>query len=290
MFKDIFKLLRPKQWIKNVFVFAALIFSENLFNAEMLLQILLAFGVFCIISSSSYILNDLADLKEDREHPVKKNRPLASGRVSKKTAVSLLVLFLLTGFMLGFSLSSSFAIIVVCYFLLQVLYSLYIKNIVILDVFSISIGFVLRTIAGALAINVPMSRWFLLCAMLISLFLAFCKRRHELILLHDNAPAHRKVLKEYSPYLLDQMIAVVTPTVIVSYALYTMSQETIAKFDTQNLIFTLPFVLYGIFRYLYLVHKESKGGSPEEALMQDLPSIINIIFFGIAVVLILYFR
>jgi 4-hydroxybenzoate polyprenyltransferase len=288
LLKDLFLSLRPKQWIKNGALFAPLLFSQNLLNWPMLIKILEAFCLFCLLTGSVYIFNDLKDLKEDRRHPVKRNRPLASGRINPLmagiTAFILLVISLLGGWTISIPLTQIMGV----YFLLQVAYTLYLKHLVILDIFSIAAGFVLRVVAGGFAIRVQLSQWLLICTMLLSLFLAMAKRRHELVFLKEDAANHRGILKEYSPYLLDQMMGVVTATTVMSYALYTISEETITKFHTPNLIFTLPFVLYGIFRYLYLVHQKIEGGRPEEILLTDRPLLLAVLGWTLMVLVVIY--
>ena len=279
----IFKTMRPRQWTKNLLVFAALIFSQNLSNLPMVSDATIAFIIFCLLSGSVYTLNDLLDVKQDRTHPKKSQRPLASGKLQPPIAIvsgSILVLLSLAN---AFWLNTNFGFIALGYFILQIAYSTVLKHVVILDVLAVSIGFVLRAIAGAEVINVPISSWLLVCTILLALFLSLGKRRHEIILLEDNAADHRKILFEYSPALLDQMISVVTASTVVAYALYTMSAETIAKFQTDNLKYTIPFVLYGIFRYLYLIHQKSEGGSPEKILLNDRPLLINIILYLLTV-------
>ena len=279
----IFKTMRPRQWTKNLLVFAALIFSQNLSNLPMVSDATIAFIIFCLLSGSVYTLNDLLDVKQDRTHPKKSQRPLASGKLQPPIAIvsgSILVLLSLAN---AFWLNTNFGFIALGYFILQIAYSTVLKHIVILDVLAVSIGFVLRAIAGAEVINVPISSWLLVCTILLALFLSLGKRRHEIILLEDNAADHRKILFEYSPALLDQMISVVTASTVVAYALYTMSVETITKFQTDNLKYTIPFVLYGIFRYLYLIHQKSEGGSPEKILLNDRPLLINIILYLLTV-------
>ena len=248
-----------------------------------------AFGLFCLLTGSVYIINDLKDLKDDRLHPVKQNRPLASGRVSPTLAAIIAVFALTISFrsVAGKSPSPFFETLV-AYLLLQTAYTFYLKHQVILDIFSIAAGFVLRVVAGGLAIGVQLSPWLFICTTLLSLFLAMAKRRHELVFLREDATEHRQILKEYSPYLLDQMMGVVTATTVMSYALYTISEETIAKFHTSNLIFTLPFVLYGIFRYLYLVHQKVEGGRPEEILLTDRPLLLTVLGWTITVLIVLY--
>ncbi len=279
----IFKTMRPRQWTKNLLLFAALIFSQNLFNPAMLKDVSIAFIIFCLLSGSVYTLNDLIDLKQDRNHPKKSKRPLASGKLKPSTAIISGIILVVLSLTNAFWLNINFAWIALGYLILQIAYSTLLKHIVILDVLAVSAGFVLRAIAGAEVISVPISSWLLICTILLALFLALGKRRHELLLLEDNAVHHRKILYEYSPGLLDQMISVATASTVIAYALYTMSAETIGKFHTDNLKYTIPFVLYGIFRYLYLIHQKSEGGSPEKILFNDKPILINIILYLITI-------
>ena len=271
--------MRPRQWTKNLLVFAALIFSQNLFNTSMSRDSFIAFVIFCLLSGSVYTLNDLLDIKQDRLHPKKSKRPLASGKLKPATAIIAGVLLVILSLANAFWLNTNFGLIALSYFILQIAYSTILKHIVILDVLAVSVGFVLRAIAGAEVIDVPISSWLLVCTILLALFLSLGKRRHEILLLDENAANHRKILYEYSPALLDQMISVVTASTVVAYALYTMSVETITKFQTDNLKYTIPFVLYGIFRYLYLIHQKSEGGSPEKILLNDKPLLVNIILY-----------
>ncbi|MFQ6109857.1 MAG: decaprenyl-phosphate phosphoribosyltransferase [Candidatus Aminicenantales bacterium] len=288
--KEILKSTRPQQWIKNLFIFAALIFSQNILNLPLLLKTLGAFVAFCFLSSSLYILNDLRDVEEDRHHPLKSQRPIASGRLKKRTAISFLIVLGAAGFLLASTLNLYFFLAALIYFLLQVAYSFRLKHVVILDVFIIAAGFLIRVVAGGLAIEVDISHWLLICTALLALFLSMSKRRHELCLLEEKAVSHRSILREYNPYLLDQMIGVVTASTVVAYSLYTVSEETVAKFGTNKLILTVPFVLYGIFRYLYLVHQKDEGGSPEILIIKDRPLLLDIFLWIVAVVLILYWK
>jgi 4-hydroxybenzoate polyprenyltransferase len=285
--KYIFISLRPKQWIKNILIFAALIFSQNIFNTYLLTLSILGFVSFCLVCGSAYILNDIIDYKKDKLHPQKSKRPIAKGKLSRKIAFISFVFSGGIGLIYSFYLNFYFGLIVFSYFILQILYSLVLKNIVIVDIFVIAVGFVLRVIAGAELISVPISSWLLVCTMFLSLFLATGKRRFELVKL-QNATSHRKSLKEYSVRLLDQMLAVTTSCTIVTYALYTLSSETISKFNTTNLKYSILFVLYGMFRYLYLIYQKETGGSPEEILLTDIPLIINLILYAITIALIIY--
>ncbi len=285
----LFISLRPKQWTKNFLIFAGLVFSKSVFQGPLLIKTISAFILFCFLSGAEYLVNDLVDLKQDKTHPLKSQRPLASGELSVSLAITVSVVIFVGGLILSFLLNRSFSWIALIYVLMMLGYTLVFKHIVILDVIVIAFGFVLRAIAGAVVIGVSISFWLLVCTISLALFLVLSKRRHELVLLGDNAIDHRKILGEYSPYLLDQMISVVTASTVVFYALYTTASDTVEKFGTKNLMFTMPFVLYGIFRYLYLVHQKSLGGSPEQILIQDKPMIINILFYLLTVGLILYY-
>ena len=288
-FKAVLKSMRPKQWSKNLIIFAGILFSQNITELPMLLSVIAAFVIFCVISGAVYIFNDIADLDSDRKHPVKALRPIASGRLGVKKALAAMAALVLAGLCAAFYFGPYFFAAILAYLFLQLGYTLYFKYIVILDVFSIAAGFVLRVVAGALVIDVAISSWLIICTILLSLFLGFSKRRHELESMVEGAVHHRKVLGDYSVYLLDQMISVVTASTVISYALYTMSDETILKFGTTNLIFTVPFVLYGIFRYLYLIHKKGEGGNPENILVKDIPLIADIFLWAATAALILYF-
>ncbi len=286
--KHILLSMRPEQWIKNFFVFTALLFSKNLLNPSKDIEAIIGFIIFCMVTGCAYMVNDLVDLEKDKLHPVKSRRPLASGKLKKETAVKIIVLVCLASLSFAFYRNILFGFIVLAYFLLNIGYSIYLKNIVIIDVVSIAAGFVLRVLGGAVIISVVASQWLILCTILLSLFLGFSKRRHELILLEDSATSHRRVLEHYSPYFLDQMIAVVTASTLICYALYTMSRDTVEKLGTSKLIYTIPFVLYGIFRYLYLVHQKEEGGSPTEIMFTDKPMIINLCLWVISSVVFIY--
>lgn len=284
----IYKSLRPGQWIKNLFIFAGILFSQNILNLPLLLKVIFAFFAFCLLSGSVYIINDLVDLEYDRRHSVRSRRPIASGKLKPLHAILSLAILIPLSLGLSYYLGVNFFLVALTYFLLQLSYSFYLKHIVILDVFAIAFGFVLRVVAGAVVINVEISSWLLICTILLALFLGLAKRRYELAVAGEKAQGHRKVLGEYSPYLLDQMISVVTASTIVAYALYTISSETTTKFGTKNLIFTIPFVIYGIFRYLYLIHQKEEGGLPEKILITDKPLMIDILLWVVAVGVILY--
>jgi 4-hydroxybenzoate polyprenyltransferase len=280
--------LRPSQWTKNLFIFAALLFGQRLLDPTAVAQAVAAFVIFCALSGVVYLVNDVADRDADRLHPVKKFRPIASGAVPVPVALATAAALAVVALGAAFWLRLQFGLVAAGYVALLCMYSGPLKHAVIIDVLTIAIGFVLRVAAGAIAIGVHASHWMYVLMMLLALFLALSKRRHELVLLADGATGHRKILEEYSPYLLDQMIAVVTASTIVAYAFYTISAETVEKFGTDALWMTLPFPLYGIFRYLYLVHKKEGGGSPSDMLLNDRPLLVCVALWVITVALIIY--
>jgi 4-hydroxybenzoate polyprenyltransferase len=286
--RALFVSLRPHQWTKNLLVFAALALSKHLFELEAFLRALLAFGIFCGLSGTVYVINDLTDLPRDRLHPRKRLRPLASGALAPGTARLTAWALGLACLGLSWLLGRDFALVALFYLLLNLAYSFRLKEIVILDALSISLGFMLRAVAGAVAIGVQFSEWLIVCTILLALFLAFSKRRHELTSLDDGASGHRPSLAEYSPYLLDQMISVVTASCLMAYAFYTLAPETVEKYRTDRLAWTIPFVLYGIFRYLYLVHRREQGGSPTDLLLTDRPLLVDVALWALAIVLIVY--
>lgn len=281
--------LRPRQWTKNLIVFAGLIFGYRLKDVEALVAACLAFAVFCAVSGVVYLVNDVRDRETDRLHPHKSRRPIAAGRLSPGMAMGSAVVIgagaLAAAFLV---LPPPFGIITSTYLLLLSLYSISLKHVVILDVLTIAIGFVLRAWAGAVAVEVVFSHWLLLLTLLGALFLALSKRRAELVSLAADAGQHRPILAKYSPYLLDQMIGIVAASALLGYAFYTTDEETVAKFGTDRLLWTVPFPLYGLFRYLYLVHQRGEGGDPSETLSTDLPLLVCVILWVAAVVLILY--
>jgi len=280
--------LRPGQWTKNLIVFAGLVFSLKLFEPPAILTAIEAFVIFCALSGLVYLINDVMDRESDRRHPTKCRRPIAAGDLPVSVALSAAgiigAIALSAAFMLGFR----FGVVAAGYVALQALYSGPLKHIVIIDVLAIAIGFVMRAVAGAVVLDVVISHWLFVCTILLALFIALAKRRHELMLLADEATSHRPILGEYSAYLLDQMIAVVTASTLIAYIFYTISPETEQKFGTSWLGLTIPFPLYGIFRYLYLVHKRELGGSPADLLLNDRPLLACVTFWVLAVVLIIY--
>ncbi len=280
--------LRPYQWTKNLIIFGGLLFGQRLFDLRSVLDASAAFVVFCALSGVVYLLNDVADRDADRKHPLKQHRPIASGALSTSTALAAAGVIGVTALGAAFWLRFEFGLFAAAYVALLAFYSGPLKHVVIIDVLTIAIGFVLRAAAGAVVIDVPISNWLLVITILGALFLALSKRRHELVLLADDATSHRATLQEYSPYLLDQMISVVTASTLVAYAFYTINPETVEKFHTTHLGLTLPFLLYGIFRYLYLVHQKEGGGSPAEMLLNDRPLLLCVALWALAVALIIY--
>ncbi len=290
MIIHLFRLIRPKQWIKNFFVFAPLLFSRHIFQLEYLLPSIAAFFIFSLASSAVYIINDVMDVESDRAHPKKKYRPIASGEVSVKQAMIFLVILIILIIGCLFFQRTIFAFVIILYFITNLLYSLKVKSIVLLDVFFISFGFMLRVLGGAAAIGVNVSSWMILTTIFISLFLAISKRRSELsqILNKDNIDKQRKVLKEYSVEFADQINTIAAAGTIISYALYTVSERTVATFGTEKLIYTTPFVIYGIFRYMYLMHQKNLGESPTSIVTKDIPIILDVFAWFIFSLLIIY--
>ena len=279
--------LRPRQWVKNLFVFAGVIFSQQMLT-PLAWTALGAFVIFCGLSGAIYLFNDVADAERDRLHPSKRLRPIASGELSRTTAV-IFAMLLLAGCLAGaFRIGASFGLVALGYAALLTVYSVWLKHVVILDVLTVAAGFVLRAVAGAVAVDAEISGWLLICTILIALFLALGKRRHEYRSLARDAAAHRPILAEYSESFLDQMISVVTASTVTAYALYTMSPETVAKFHTRLLPLTLPFVLYGIFRYLYLLYRRDLGGNPSDLLATDRALLFDALLWMLATFAIIY--
>src|SRR5436190_1121046 len=290
---SLFKSLRPAQWTKNLIVFAGLLFGQvggapAFLNPHAIGQAIGAFFIFCALSGVVYLINDVADREADRLHPLKRHRPIASGAVAPGLAIATALILAIAALGSAWLLRPAFALVAVVYVVLLALYSGPLKHVVIIDVLTIAIGFVLRAAAGAAAINVAIDHWLLILTVLLALFLALSKRRHELVLLADGATSHRPILEEYSPYLLDQMIAVVTASTLVTYVSSTVSGETVQKYHTDYLGLTLIFTLYGIFRYLYLVHQKEGGGSPADMLLNDRPLLACVALWAAAVTFIIY--
>ena len=288
MIKDILISLRPRQWAKNIVIFAGLVFSQNFFNPLKASIVFAAALIFCLASSSMYLINDILDIDLDRRHPQKSHRPIASGQLGIPITRTVAFVLMIWSFLMALSLNKNFFLLLCVYITIQILYSLYLKNIVILDVFCIASGFLLRVFCGAVVIDVPISNWLLICTLFLSLFLALAKRRSEMVLLEEGAGDHRHVLSEYNLAFIDQMVTIVTASTILSYVLYTLSPETVTKFHTTNLEYTIPFVVYGIFRYLYLVYNKKEGGSPEKLLFADKPLLINLILYAVVAVVVIY--
>jgi len=266
---DLLRLMRPHQWVKNSFVLTGLLFGHAWHDAALVTQVLFAFAAFCLVSSTVYVINDIVDIEQDKHHPKKRNRPLPSGKVTVSSAAIFAVLLGLSGFALAYFASPTVVYILLAYAIMNLAYSLRLKHIVILDVFIIATGFMLRILAGTLGVGIPPSQWLLLCGLMVTLFLGFSKRRAEIIALTTDKTAHRKVLEEYTPVLLDKMIVVAAAGLIMSYSLYTMNPDTIRIHGTANLIYTVPFVIYGVFRYIYLLHQQKSGGDPSSDIVRD---------------------
>jgi 4-hydroxybenzoate polyprenyltransferase len=287
MLRALLKTMRPRQWTKNVFLFAALVFDDKLFHLNDFLHTLAGFGLFCLISSSVYIFNDLLDVKADRQHPTKKNRPIASGRLPVWAAILAGILLTALTLGLGWLLGQAFALVLLIYFVLMLVYSKWLKHFPILDVLILATGFVLRVHAGTTLIHVQrFSPWLYVVMSLLALYLGFGKRRAELALLTEDTVAQRKVLEGYSLPLLDQLITIVSGTTIVAYSLYTFNRPEAP--NNHSLMLTIPFMVYGIFRYLYLVQVKKVGGEPEEVLLSDHPLQISIFLWGLAVLAVFY--
>ncbi len=294
MLIDIVKTMRPRQWTKNLIIFIPFVFTLKEywkpFSREMYVLFateVAAFALFCIFSGIVYLINDIVDIEKDRLHPTKRNRPLASGALKRSHAIVAIIVLALVSLPLAFLLSPRFGAISSIYLTINLLYSYLLKNIVIVDVFMVAAGFVLRAVAGAFAIDVPASPWLYVCTILLSLFISFSKRRHELVMLEDDATNHRAILKEYTPEVLDEMIAVTTASFVMAYSLYTFSAENLPK--NRSMMLTIPFALYVVFRLLYLVHVKNEGGSPEEMILKDRSLFIALVLWGLMIVGILYF-
>ena len=286
MIAGIIKTLRPKQWTKNGFIFAALIFDVKLFQIEPLVKTIIGFVLLCLISGTVYVINDLVDIEKDRQHPAKKNRPIPSGQVPVRVAVAVAIILPAICLPLSFLLDPVFGIIITTYLVLQIAYSFALKNLVIIDVLTIAAGFVLRVAAGVPLVEAErFSPWLYVFTVLLALFLGLGKRRHELVLLNGQA-ATRYILSQYNLSFIDSMMSIVTTGTIITYAFYTFSAPNLP--DNHLMMLTIPFVIYGIFRYLYVVHVQGNGGAPDEVLLTDRPLQICIVLFGLAVVVILY--
>ncbi|KHD38108.1 phosphoribose diphosphate:decaprenyl-phosphate phosphoribosyltransferase [Clostridium acetobutylicum] len=283
--KAMIALMRPKQWTKNVFVFAAIIFSRRFTNTNLLLNNLIIFFVFCFTSSSVYIFNDIIDADKDRQHPDKKNRPIASGKVTKAQGIILDIVILLSLSIITYRIDIKILAVILIYVVMNIFYSFKLKNVVIIDVMIITAGFVLRVESGSIISKVELSPWLILCTILLSLFLALNKRKGEIVALKEKSTTTRKILKEYSIDLIDKMLTIVTPSILIAYCLYSFSSV-----QGKSMMITIPFVLYGIFRYQYLMEKENAGAKPEDVFIKDKPFLINVICWCITAIVVLYFK
>ncbi len=278
--------LRPRQWTKNLLLFVGVVFAVRLFDTGALVTSLIAFLVFCAVSSAVYLMNDLLDAGADRQHPRKRTRPIASGRLSAIVAVVAAAVLAIAGLSVAFAMRPEFGAIVAAYLVLNGAYNLGLKRVLLIDLFTLAAFYVLRAVAGAVAIAVPISPWLYLCTILAALFLGLAKRRHELILLGDSAADHRLILREYSAPLLEQMITIVTASLIMAYSLYTFSADNLP--DDHTMMLTIPIVVFGIFRYLFLVHRRDAGGSPEDLLLGDRPLAATVVALALVSVAVLY--
>jgi 4-hydroxybenzoate polyprenyltransferase len=279
--------MRPKQWAKNVFLFGALVFDKKLFDLSAILKTSAAFVLFCLLSSSVYLINDLVDMERDRQHPTKRNRPLASGQLQPWVAVGAAIAFILISLAAAFLLETQFGFVAASYIIIMVLYSFSLKNVVIVDVLTIAAGFVLRVVAGTVVFRVErFSPWLYVCMTALALLISVGKRRHEIILLAEGANNHRAILDEYNVRLLDNMLNIATSTAIVAYSLYTFSAPNLPPNNLMML--TIPLVLYGLLRYLYLIHVKGEGGAPEDVTLKDKPILIVVALWGLLSAGILY--
>jgi 4-hydroxybenzoate polyprenyltransferase len=284
----ILKTMRPKQWTKNLLLFAALLFAKQFTNLQAIGQVVIAFALFCVLSGTVYLVNDVVDREQDRKHPRKCKRPVASGALSPRTAIAAAVVMAPLSIAGCFALNMATGIVATAYLGLTLAYHFWLKHLVILDALAVAGGFVFRAVAGAEAISVVISPWLLMCTLLLALFLSFTKRRQEIVLLEDDAYATRQILAEYTPHLLDQMIATVTACTIMSYCLYTISERTVHEVGSRDLLLTIPIVIYGIFRYLYLVHRHGQGDAPDQVLLNDMPLLVTVVVYVAAVALVFY--
>lgn len=287
--RELLRAMRPKQWTKNAVIFAALVFDGKVTEPTYLARTILGFAIFCLVSGTVYLINDLTDIEKDRQHPKKRERPIASGRLPVRAAQAAIVVLLLICLPVSFVLDPLFGVIVLTYLLLQVAYSLRLKNVVILDVFAIAAGFVLRVAGGAALVDAErFSPWLYVCMVLLALFLGLGKRRGELVLLQENANSHRAILEEYSLPFLDEMLSVVTATTVLAYSLYTFDPGNPHLPENNTMMLTIPFVLYAVFRYLYLIHQKGETAPPDEVLLSDIPLLVTILLWGVTVFVLLY--
>jgi 4-hydroxybenzoate polyprenyltransferase len=277
---------RPKQWTKNMILFGPLVFAYKLFAPELLARAIAGFLAFCLVSSATYVINDLLDVENDRQHPTKRFRPIACGQITVRQAGIWAGMLSVAGIGLGFAVNVPLGLSTVAYMVLMLAYSTLLKHVVIIDVFAIAGGFILRAVAGAVAVQVGISPWLYVCTLLLALFLGFSKRYNELLVLGDAAATHRRSLADYTPAMLEQLTSILVASTIMAYSLYTFSAENVPA--SHSLMLTIPFVLYGIFRYYYLVHKKNLGGAPELVLLRDLPLMVDVALWGVVSVAVLY--
>lgn len=287
--KNLFFALRPKQWIKNLFIFLPLIFGKKLFSYDDNLKTLIAFFLFCITSSAAYVINDIIDIKEDKHHPTKRLRPIASGKMSIKQANLMAFILGTISISSSFLLNLNFGLVMLGYLISNFVYSIALKELVIIDVFCIGVFFLLRIIAGGIIARVQLSHWFIFMTVLLALFLGFNKRRQELKMLKRKTGFHRALLNMYSIDFIDQMVSTITASIVIVYLLYVVDLLTCATFKMRNIIYTIPFVYYGIFRYLYLVYKVGKEGDPTSLLLVDKPMQLNLLLWIVICIAVIYF-
>lgn len=287
--KSLLLSLRPKHWVKNLFIFLPLIFGKKLFVSPLNTDTMIAFFIFSIAASAVYLINDIIDYDKDKAHPTKKFRPIASGKTSIRSAMTTAVILCVISILSSYFLSINFCAIIVIYLSANIIYSKVLKAAVIIDVFCISIFFILRVIAGGIIAQTEISHWLIIMTALIALFLGLNKRRQELLITHQYPQDRRVVLDKYSTYFIDQMIAVITSSVVISYMLYTVDERTVSVFGTNNLIYSVPFVYYGIFRYLYLIHKLNEDGDPTKMFLSDYRMQLNVLLWLIVCAVVIYF-
>jgi 4-hydroxybenzoate polyprenyltransferase len=289
MNKYFFFTLRPKHWAKNLLVFIPLLFGKKAFTFPDNFQVLLGFFIFCLASSAAYLANDLMDIKRDKAHPLKSLRPIAAGKVSKLTAKAAITALIAISVITAFMLNNSFGLLIIVYLFFNVIYSRVLKEVVIIDVFCLAGFFLLRVVAGTIIAKVDFSYWMIFMTVFLALFLGFNKRRRELKILKKDAVDHRGVLVEYSPYFIDQMISIITSSIVIVYMLYAVDARTVHYFGTNHLYYSVPFVYYGIFRYLYLVHKKYSGGDPVNVLFKDKMMQFDILLWVFVCIGVIYF-
>ncbi len=288
MLSALFRELRPYQWLKNVVVFAALVFAQQLAAVEQLMRSLGAFAVLCAASSAMYVLNDIMDVEQDRAHPAKCKRPLASGALGIPAALATMAALVLASLVGAFLLRPQFFVATLVYMILILLYSVLLKNIMIVDVMTVALGFVIRAMAGAIVLDVVFSNWLVVCTLFLALFLSVGKRRHEISLMAEEAVNHRRVLQHYTVEFLDTLIMITAAASLLTYTIYTCSPEVTMRLGTDKLYLSIPFVVYGLFRYLHLVHHRRGGGDPSQALIKDGPLAVTVLLWGVTCVAVLY--